>query len=95
MLDWSLREFDVDGAFDSESFGDDISTGRVERFFFREKSLEDLFGYPGMVCGERVNDSVSNEVEPAVSDMGNGEHILVQQCGNDGGPHPGIVRSAP
>lgn len=78
MLDWSLSQFDVDGALDTEGFGDDMSTGRTARFFFREEPLEDLFSHPGMVCGESVNGPVSNEIEPAVSDMGNGEYVLVQ-----------------
>ena len=51
---------------------------RGERFglFFCDEPLEDLFGDPGMVCGEGLDGPVSNEVEPAVSDMGDGEHAL-------------------
>ena len=71
MFDWSLSQFDVDGALDTEGFGDDMSTGRTARFFFCEEPLEDFFSHPGMVYGESVNGPVSNEIEPAVSDMGN------------------------
>ena len=63
--------------------------------FFRDEPLEDLFGDPGMVCGEGLDCPVSNEIEPAVSDMGDGEHLFTEQCGDHGGTHPGIVRPAP
>ena len=63
--------------------------------FFRDESLEHLFGDPGMVCGEGLDGPVSNEIEPAVSDMGNGKHLIMKQCGDHGGPHSNIVRPAP
>ena len=48
-----------------------------------------------MVRGEGLDGPVSNEVEPAVSDVSNGEYALIQQRCDDSGAHSGIVRSAP
>ena len=69
--------------------------GEALGLFFRDEPLEDLFGNPGMVCGEGSDCPVSDEVEPAVSDMGDGERFLAERCGDYGGTHPGIIRPAP
>lgn len=34
-----------------------------------------------MVCSDGFDCPVSNEIEPAVSDMGDGEHFLTELCG--------------
>ena len=39
-------------------------------------SLETLFGDPRMVYGQDLDCPVSNEVKPAVSDMGDAEYLL-------------------
>ena len=82
-------------ALDTEGFRDDVPAGGAFGLIFCDEPLEDLFGNPGMVCGEGLDCPVSNKVEPAVSDMGDGEHVLTKQCGDHGGAHPGIVRPAP
>jgi hypothetical protein len=38
---------------------------------------------------------VSNEIETAVSDMGNREHLIMEQGGDHSGTHSNIVGPAP
>ena len=94
-LDGNLRQIHVNTALDAEGFCHDVSLWRMFSLLFCNEPLEELFGDPGMVCGEGLDCPVSNEVEPAVSDMGDGEDLFMKQCGDHGGTHPGIVRPAP
>ena len=71
-LNRNLRQFHVDAALDAEGSRHDVPAGGAFGLFFRHDPFENLFGDPGMVCGEGLDCPVLNEVEPAVSDMGDG-----------------------
>ena len=84
---------DVDIGLDAQRTCYDVALRGPFCLLFSEKALTNLLGHPGVIDCQRLNGSIPDKIEAAVSYMREGEYLVSDGRGDDRGAHPGPVRT--